>query len=280
MRTFSYNCWALVSFAFVSLSSALATADIAGFNNLAGWTYNQPDAGSPADLPNAGTVHLTTGNAQRRSIFFNTKQDITQFTASFTYRATNMNACLVGQGIGFVLQNSPSGTTAVGGGGGGLGYTGITNSAATVLFGDTGPGLTYNGYFTDGTISSGSNSTSPANLFDFRDLNVTVSYNNPILTVTVDDPVVAGFPDFSRNYIAGNLATTIGSSLAYVGFTASTGDNFGNGGSNQYLSNFTFGGVPEPTSGLLLLTGVSMLALRRRRAAFVQFASLRNINGS
>jgi hypothetical protein len=254
-----------IAFAFIAaLSGSVARADIAGFNNLVGWTYNQPDAGTPADLPNSGTVHLTTGNGQRRSIFFNAPQNITQFSASFTYRATNMNASLVGQGIGLVLQNSPSGAMAVGGGNGGLGYTGITNSATTILFGDTGPGQTFNGYFTGGTISSGSNSTSPANLFNFRDLNVTATYNNPILTVTVDDPLIAGFPDFNRNYVVGNLATTIGNSFAYVGFTASTGDGFGNGGSNQYLSNFAYT-VPEPGSLGFLIWFASVGLVRRRR---------------
>lgn len=245
----------------LSLPCGKSLADIVGFNNLNGWTYHQSDAGSPADLPTSDMIHLTTGNGQGRSIFFNTPQDITQFTASFTYRATNLNASLVGQGIAFVLQNDPRGPDAIGGRNGGLGYTGISPSATTILWSDTGPGLTYNGYFTGGTLGSGSNSTSPANAFNFRDLNMTASYLNPILTVIVDDPVIPGI-DFTRNYVVGNLASVVGDDIAYVGFTASTGDGFGNGGANQYLSNFSYT-VPEPATLTLLVFGTSMMVRRR-----------------
>jgi hypothetical protein len=246
------------------LTPASAHADITGFNNLTGWTYNQSDAGSPADLPDSNTIHITNGNGQRRSIFFNTPQDISSFTASFTYRATNFNGSLVGQGITFVVQNSPSGPAAIGSGFAFLGYGGILNSAATTLMADTGPALTYNGYFTGGTISASPNVTTPANAFNFRDLNVTITYSNPILNVTIDDPLIAGASDFSKNYVAGNLASTIGSTTAYIGFTAGTGDSFGNGGSNQYLSNFQF--VPEPGSLSPAVCGALALLCRRRKS--------------
>lgn len=250
-----------------------ASGQIIGFNDLSGWTYNQADGGSPIDLPNANTVHLTTGEGQARSIFFDTKQNIGDgFTTSFIYQATSINACLDPQGIALVFQDSVSGAAAVGGGNGGIGYTGITPSAAVVLWNDTGPGLTYNGFFRGGSFGSGSTPISPANAFNHRDLLVTANYTGSILRVSIDDPTTPGV-DFSRNYFVGNLASTIGSSTAYVGFTASTGDFFGNGGSNQYISNFQFSprsaAVPELGAGvhsvlLMLLGGLWGRRMRRK----------------
>jgi hypothetical protein len=261
VHRFRFSVVPLIALVALMLPPIAARAGIAGFNNLNGWTYNQSDAGSPADLPVPDTIHLTTGNGQGRSIFFDTPQDITQFTASFTYRATNLNPSLVGQGIAFVLQNDARGPNAIGGRNGGLGYTGIAPSATTILWSDTGPGLTYNGYFTGGILGSGSNPTTPANAFNFRDLNMTATYANPILTVTVDDPVIPGV-DFTRNYVVGDLPSIVGGSTAYVGFTASTGDGFGNGGANQYLSNFSY--VPEPATLALFLLGSAGLIRRLR----------------
>ena len=249
-----------------------AFGQINGFNYLTGWTYNQADGGAPIDLPDANTVHLTTGNGEARSIFNDVQQNIgSGFTTSFIYQATNINPCLDPQGIALVFQKSLSGASAVGGRNGNLGYTGITPSAALVLWNDTGPGLTYNGFFTGGSFGSGSTPISPANAFYHRDLLVTANYTGSILSVSIDDPTTPGV-DFSRNYFVGNLASTIGSSTAYVGFTASTGDFFGNGGSNQYISNFQFSpvapvAVPEPGAVALLVgAGVSgTLLLGRHR---------------
>lgn len=254
----------------IGSAAGSAEADIAGFNNLTGWTYNQPDPGTPADLPNPSTVHLTTGNGQRRSIFFNTPQDITHFTASFTYRAADMRVCLVPQGITFCVQNDPRGPQAIGGGGGGLGYAAtvgnsdsIVTSAAVALFTDTGPGITLNGYWTGGNQGGGNQNIAPVNAFAFRDLNISLTYSNPILAVVIDDPLISGSADFTRNYVVGDLASLLGGSTAYVGFTASTGDIFGNGGSNQYLSNFSYT-VPSPAAGIVLACGSIALARRRR----------------
>ncbi len=250
---------------FVVLSCpALALGEVPGFNNLNGWTYNQLDGGTPADLPNSDSIHLTTGNGQRRSVFFNTPQNITEFTASFTYRATNINACLVGQGIGFVIHNDPRGPSAVGSGAGGYGFTGIANSVGTFLGNDTGPGRTLNGVAYNGAFGGGFQDMTPANAFNFRDLNVTLSYIGSVLTVSVDDPAIGTGAEFSRNYVVGSIATRVGAQTAYVGFTSSTGDNFGNGGSNQYISNLRFG-VPSPAAfGLVGIASTMMLARRRR----------------
>lgn len=257
----------LICIAGTALAAAgSARADIMGFDNLSGWTYRQGDGGTTADLPNPDTLQITSGNGQRRSVFYNTPQNVTQFSASFTYRAASIQGSLVEQGITLCFQNDSRGPEALGGGGGGLGYAStpgntarITPSAAIALFNTSSPNQTWNGFWTGGTRGNG-NSIAPNSAFAFRDLHVEVVYDAPILTVTIDDPVI-GMP-FARNYVVPDLAATVGGSTAYVGFTTSTGDNFGNGGASQFISNFQFTSVPEPASVIGLI--LAAISLRRR----------------
>jgi hypothetical protein len=268
-RTFTLTC--LAALAIAGLTANTASADIIGFNDLKGWDYTAGDSGTPANLPTPDTLHFSTGNGQRRSVFYKEPQSITEFTASFTYKATNFNASLVGQGITFCVQNDPAGSKALGGKGIGLGYASwvsnpqsIVKSSAVAIFGDTGPGLTYNGLWTNGTVGGGNQSISPANAFDFRDLNVVVSYEGSIMSVTIDDPVIPGGAEYVRNFVVGDLSAIVGGNTAFVGFTTGTGDNFGNGGANQFISNFTFTAVPTPATGAVLMLA-GLIGSRRRR---------------
>ena len=91
----------------VVLMHGPAFGQINGFNYLTGWTYNQADGGAPIDLPDANTVHLTTGNGEARSIFNDVQQNIgSGFTTSFIYQATNINPCLDPQGIALVFKKA------------------------------------------------------------------------------------------------------------------------------------------------------------------------------
>lgn len=242
-----------------------AHAAIIGFD-VGKYEYNPGDAGSPP-VVGPDSIQLTTGNGQRRSIFFYAPQDITWFKANFTYRATNIRACLTWQGVAFVLQNSPGEVDALGSGFGNLGFAGaagIEPSAAVTLQSDTGPGRTYNGVFLDGVLGGGAGDTLPVNAFNGRDINVEIEYQDPVLTVTMSEPSAA---PFVKEYLVGSLASTLGGSKAYVGFTASTGDGFGNGGANQFLSNFRFVNLPEPNAAALLTIGagaISAFGWRRR----------------
>ena len=61
----------------------------------------------------------------------------------------------------------------------------------------------------------------------------------------------------------------IGSFTVAQGATASPKINFTTGnamGGSSLIGKMEYSGVPEPTSGLLVLLGVAGLALRRRRA--------------
>src|SRR5262249_23087186 len=90
---------------------------------------------SPGDLTPNGTtrfpgtvLELTSGqNGQAGSAFTSGKVDLASFytTFNFQFRAGSNP---IADGIAFVIQGS--GANALGGGGGGLGYSGITSSVA------------------------------------------------------------------------------------------------------------------------------------------------------
>jgi hypothetical protein len=237
------------------------------------YMYNPGDTGSPPVI-GPDSIQLTTGRDQRRSIFFFESQSITEFTVSFTYRADEIRACGNTQGLTFTVHNDPRGPGALGDplgnlfGPYGLGYAGITDSAALTIELDTGRALTHSGVYTGGVVPSGSLPTTPVNAFPGNDIDVTLVYDGQILTATLRDTVTG--QSNVRPYLLGSLETIVGGPTAIVGFTASTGGGFSSGGVNQYLSNFQFV-VPEPTTSLLLLAGVMIMGRRRvsgRRSRF------------
>lgn len=235
-----------------------AQADIIGFGGLNGWMYNQTDTGSPADLT-GDTLQITSlGVDQARSVFFNTQQPISQFVATFTYRAANASVFGCDYGATFTLQRDADGPSAIGSTGGGFGYTGIDNSVAVSL------GLRSNssGFSTGGFLAGGAPSVSPVTLVAGNDIDVTLSYNGAILTRTLLDTVTGA--SSTRNFIVGDIASTIGGNTAYVGFTASTTTGACSGdAANQFISDFRFSAVPEPSMlSAILLAAATMM--RRR----------------
>jgi hypothetical protein len=248
----------LCGFAASLSITAVSTADINGFNGLNDWAYNHADTAAPPQIVNSNLIQFTGGPVNRRSIWFNTPQDITAFQATFTYRATSIAASGSRQGIAFVMQNA--GTTALGTGS--TGYQGIATSAAVTLETDTGPGRSYSGFYTNGLIGGGSTVMTPVNAFDFRDIDVTITYNGSILSVTMVDGANTYGP---QNYLVGSLSNVLGGSTAYIGFTGATFTApVSGGGATQFLSDVTFTTIPTPgTAGLLALGSIA--ALRRRR---------------
>lgn len=253
---------ALVGLAVVAAASP-AAGDVTGFNNLVGWQYNESDNGSPPVIINSDHIQFTTGPNQRRSLWHTTPQDITEFVATFTYRAGSIGASGNRQGVTFTMHNNPAGVLTIGSpvgglfGNSGLGYVGIGTSAAVTIETDTGPALTYNGYYTNGVIGGGSVATTPVNAFSFNEIDVTIAYSGSIMSVTMVEGANVFGP---QNYLVGDLSSVLGGSTAYIGFTTSTA----NGGSNQFLSNFQFSAIPEPgTLSLLAIAGIGLIRSRR-----------------
>lgn len=180
-------------------------------------------------------LELTDGNGnEASSAFFNVAQYVGNFTASFVYTGNG-----AADGVAFVVQNSPLGAAALGGGGGGLGYSGITNSLALELNLYSDPGMVQ---ATNGN-TGGFNPTGPVDITTGDPIQVNLNYLNGYLAVSLED--MTTFAEFATNYAVGSLTTLLGGTdLGYVGFTG------GDGGlaSIQTIGNFEFHSVIAPVS--------------------------------
>jgi len=255
---------ALTALAAFGLASG-AHAGINGFNGGTGFTLNS--SGTPG-VPSVsgGTATLTDGGgSENASLFFNTPQNISTFSASFTYQAGGARA---GDGFAFVLQNDTRGANALGQGGGSLGYGGtgaITPSAAVEfnLYAPNGVGTS----FQTGGATGPYTSTGSVAFGGGDPINVLLTYNGTTLFESLTDPTAG--TAFSTSYATNLVSAVGGSGTALVGFTGGTGA----ANSVQTVSNFQFtAGAPVPEAsatvslGLLLALGLAVAGRRRKSA--------------
>jgi hypothetical protein len=200
------------------------------------WTY----AAGPPSVPNypagfdkgglvlnstaalSGTALRLTdgGTGEATTAYFSTPVPVGQFTTDFDFQILNP----VADGLTFVLQNA--GLEAVGGGKGGLGYSGIGKSLALKLdfYNNAGEGTDSTGLYVNGAMP-----TVPADDMTSSGLSLTLGhvdhvhivYDGITLTWTVEDLQLHWF---ATNHVAINVPQTVGSSTAYAGFTAASGD--------------------------------------------------------
>lgn len=211
---------------FSSSSGALLINNPNGFSNLNGFSIN-------GNAQQAGTaLRLTDGGGnEASSVWYNTKVNVTSFTASFTFRLTNANA----DGFTFCLHNDPSGTSALGYTGGGLGYgpdfawrTGVASIANSVavkfdLYDNEGEGTNSTGIYTNGmppTTPSTDLTGTGIDLHGGNTMKATFTYSGSILTVRITDTVTHA--SATQTYTI-DIPNTVGGATAYVGFTGGTG---------------------------------------------------------
>jgi len=233
---------------------AVKGGGINGFNNGTNWTGNSNNTGGPTFSPT--TLTLTDGNLnEARSAFYDTAQPIGNFTAVYTYQATQPGGVGLADGATFILQTQ--GLTALGDLGSALGvggtHTAITPSAELEInILTTNNYLVGTNFATNGSTGS-YNSTGNVNVASGDPIQVSLSYNGTVLSETLTDTKSSA--TFSTSYTT-NLSAVLGSNTAYVGFTGATGE----GSSLQVISDFVFTAVvPEPPS--LVLLGAAGAAL-------------------
>jgi hypothetical protein len=172
-----------------------------------------------ADLDGT-SLRLTNGELLgAASAFYGVPLDIQSFTSYFTFQLTNPDA----DGFTFAIQNI--GPTAVGSFGAALGYGGIAKSVAIKfdLHDNAGEGPNSTGVF-----SGGATPTSPSvnltgtgiNLHSGDPVLAQVAYDGVHLTLTLTDAVTLA--TWSDSF-AIDIASKVGGSMAYVGFTGGTG---------------------------------------------------------
>jgi hypothetical protein len=174
-------------------------------------------------------LQLTDGKAsEASSAFFATPLNVTKFSTTFTIQQTAAS----GDGMMFVIQNSTAGAAAVGPSGSSLGYSyGATQPGAILksvgikfdLYSNVGEGANSTGLYTNGarpTTPALDLTPSGVDLHSGHPMCVQLNYDGATLKMTIKDTVTA--KSFSTSW-AINISQTIGSSTAYIGFTASTG---------------------------------------------------------
>lgn len=245
----------LLLVATLAVACTASAQVIIGFGDGSQFTTNYKP-GNPATTITNGVLNLTTmTNSVAASAFYNTRVNIEQFTASFTF--TSSNSIWPGDGFTFTLQNDSRGTSALGRDGGELGYGGITPSAG---FGvnlypgyPLGTFLLNNGYVPIASYSDFSSAYFSSGIT----YSVTLTYANRQLQATITGP------DLSSPYQTGyfvDLPYLVGDTMAYVGFTGGTGAAY----TNITISDFAFAPVPEPSLGTLL-AGLGLLGYARWR---------------
>ena len=199
----------------LTTTNQIAALDFAGgFTGSASkLTYNGTAAivGGRAELTNGG------GN-QAGSLFSTTPLDITKFDTSFTFQLLNPSA----DGMTFTIQGN--GPTAIGGGGGGLGYQGMLNSIGVKfdLYNNNGEGINSTGLYINGAppyTPSIDLTPSGIDLHSGDVFTTHLHYDGTILGLIITDTQTS--QTFSQNFTI-NIPASTGTS-AYVGFTGATG---------------------------------------------------------
>ena len=248
-----------------ALSAGLATAGTFAYNdfsNVTGLTINGDASQNspflqlvPAAESKAGTAYETTPIALDAS---------TGFSTSFEFHVTTDTGNPT-DGFTFLLQDQ--GVTAVGAGGQGSGYVGVTPSVA-VLFRGRGP--SFIGVVTDGIDPLPGYPTLPPGATPFtegvfynQDEFAWIDYDPLTTTLSVYLSTSSTEPSTPVMTTTVNLFTTVGSQ-AFVGFSAGTGAGYG---TNDILNwTFTSGdAVPEPATAGFFALGLAALGLLGRR---------------
>jgi uncharacterized repeat protein (TIGR03806 family) len=248
--------WAAPSQSFTTSNSLSA---ISFFDNGAGWTINQSGL-SDANITGNVLYGTDGGGSEWVTAWFNNQVDINGFTATFTYQNPGDVGDDNADGASFTLQESgPDFLTTVNGGSG-LGIQDLTPSADWEI--DIYAGHQIGTIYTTDGATETYLPTGNVNVASGDPINFTIVYvpGGAVQETLVDTTTSA---TFTTNYNIGDITALLGSSYAYVGFSASSG---GTGGI-QNISDFAFLSGSS-TFTLAVVTNLPATAIQPTSATF------------
>jgi hypothetical protein len=214
----------------VSTATYSITSGSTVINLGTGFTTGAMTLNASAKL-NGTRLQLTDGGtSEAASAWYSSAVNIQQFTTNFSFQVTG-GTNPTADGFAFVIQGGPS--SALGPGGGGLGYGpdtpggtgGLTNSVAVKfdLYSNAGEGADSTGVYVNGTSPTTpavDMTSSGVNLHTTDVFNVQISYDGSTLTMSITDTTTNA--TFTQAWPV-NIPVTVGGTAAYVGFTGGTG---------------------------------------------------------
>lgn len=181
---------------------------------------------------------LTDGASQAGSFFTVTPIDVGSFHLAFRFGVSSGLGGVCADGFAFVL--AAGGPDALGRKGLDLGYGGIPRSFAVKfdLFQNPGdPQAQSTGYFANGAAPIGGRSLDYVTLCEHA-TNVTLDYDGANLHIVLRDETMSA--QFEWVWSNVDIAGTLGTRAAYLGFTGGTGDSF----ATQTISNLSVSASP------------------------------------
>ena len=207
------------------------------------WTMQNVGGNATTIANNVLTLTESTGSSAH-SAFFNAPLYIGNFLATFVYQDLTIGGA---DGAAFVLQNDPRGPTAIGGGGGSLGVSGITPSAElefNIYAGggeNVGMAFNTNGVTGAGGANGNYTPTTPVNVASGDPIMVSVRYAYGTVSITLTDTNTSPASVFTTNIVTGDLTALLGGDTALVGFTGADGGTV----SSQTITGFNYFTYPE-----------------------------------
>lgn len=220
---------------------------------------------------NGANLRLTSAtNGQLGTGFSTALVNVANFRTTFVFHTLGTAGSLA-DGMGFCIQRV--GPTAIGSGGGGMGYAGILTSVFIKLDNydnESSTGLYQNG----ANPATGSVNMRPnVDLHSLHDFRVDMDYNGTVLEMIVTD--LTTNLSFTTTFTV-NIPTVIGGGTAHVGFTGATGGL----NANQEVLTWVYGQLPRPTV-LAAVNGPNRVSLSwNPSAGAVSYVILRRAAGS
>ena len=216
---------------------AVAQISFVDFDSIAGLIMNGFNASPTAR--SSSRLRLTDGgDHQARSVWHAAAVPVQTFRSDFSFRSNASSNSA--DGLTFTLHNGA--TTSLGVDGDSLGYAGIGASEAVAfnMFNKASFGSRF-GFASDGEKPPTTVDMSPLDLHGGQVFHATVKYDGTTLTADLTDASDRS-KRFSDSKVI-DLPAALGTDMAIVGFTASTGDHV----STQEILSWSFSGSNAPT---------------------------------